>query len=113
MRSFILTAVLGLGTLGLLGALPTEAKAYPPQYYMNTFRAGAYSQTTMMSNPYYSYYARPYGAGVTYATPATIRSYTSPMGFGALYSTRGVAGTYISPLYGMNYYLSTPSYFGY
>jgi hypothetical protein len=113
MRSLILTAVLGLGTLGLLGALPTEAKAYPPQFYMNTFQVGPYSQTLALNNPYYSYYVRPYGAGVTYASPASMRAYTNPTGFGVMYSTRGMATTYISPIYGLNYYLSTPSYMGY
>src|SRR5438067_11418834 len=106
MRSFILTTVLGLGVLGLLGALPTKANAVPPQLYLNTTRVGGYSQTTMASNPYLSYYSRPYGAGVVYGSPAVMRAYTNPMGFGAIYTSRGVAATYYTP-YGLGYYLST------
>jgi hypothetical protein len=113
MRSLILTAVLGLGALGLVGALPTEAKAYPPISYMNTYQVGPYSQTLALTNPYYSYYVRPYGFGTTYASPAAMRAYSNPSGFGVTYSTRGVASTYYSPIYGLNYYLSTPSYMGY
>src|SRR5258706_911901 len=88
MRSFILTGVLSLGALGLLGALPTEAKAFPPQMYMNSFRVGPYAATTMYTNPYLNYYSRPYGAGVTYASPAVMQSYTNPSGFGAMYASR-------------------------
>jgi hypothetical protein len=112
MRTIILTAVFGLGCLGLLGALPTEAKAFPPRMMTNTYSVGPYSSTTTTSNPYFSYYSRPYGAGISYGSPAVMRTYSNPSGFGASYMTPGMI-SYSYSAYGMGYYLSTPGYAGY
>jgi hypothetical protein len=113
MRSIILTAVLALGTLGILGGLPTETKAFPPGF-VNTNTVGPNSMTTRMSSPYFSYYSRPYsGAGMTYASPAMMGMYSNPSGFGAVYATPGVVSYNMSAVYGLGYYYSTPGYAGY
>ena len=112
MRSIILTAVLGLASLGLLTALPTEAKAWPPRY-MNTFSVGPYSRTTMIGNPYFNSYVNPfYGAGITYGSPAMMSSYINPRGFGAMYTSPGLV-SYNYSAYGLGYYVATPGYAGY
>jgi hypothetical protein len=67
MRSWILAAALGLGSLGLIGATPSHAHAswlsealharYGPVYYDDGYYAPAY--------PSYNYYPAPYhGPGV-------------------------------------------------
>ena len=113
MRSLILSTVLGFGAFGLLGALPTEAKAAPPRTaQMQMFSVGPYSTMTAYGNPYLSYYSRPYGAGITYGSPAMWRGYQNPVGFGASYVSPG-AISYNYSAYGLGYYLSTPSYAGY
>jgi len=113
MRKFILTAVLGLAAAGLLGVFASEAKAYPPRAYMNTFRVGAYSTTNYVGSPYYTWGTGGYGAYVNYGYPAVMRGYTNPSGFGAVYGTSGMSTIYASPLYGVNYYMTTPAYMGY
>jgi hypothetical protein len=107
MRSFILTCVVGLTCLGLLGAIPTDARA---QTWVTS-----YPTYTTYSYPGYSYYYYP-GYTTYYATPAYTTYYSAPAytyytpGYTSYYYTPGYATYYSAPVYRGYYGLGYPAW---
>jgi hypothetical protein len=97
MRSFLLSAVLGVASLGFLGALPSSAEAGPLRWW----RDGYYS--TYYYPPTVTYYSAPVdGTTVNYSPTWTTSSYTPSAGATVIYTTP--ATTYYYPTYRTYYY---------
>lgn len=114
MRATILSAVLGLGALGVVGAMPTEAKAGWPPYYTNSYRVGPYASFYAASAPRYNYYANPYwrSAGFNYYSPAFYTRNVTPFGYSMAFQSRGGFGFNFHPFFGLTYSVATPGYMG-
>jgi hypothetical protein len=115
MRSMILSAVLGLGAMGLVGATPSQAKAYwPPAGVPYVYQVGPYGvMGGSLGNPNFRMMS---GAGrynMMYSYPGYYRMYNNPNGFGAVYTSPGSVGQAFSPFYVAYSYYSTPGYAGY
>lgn len=113
MKPIIASAVLGLGALGLLGALPTEAKAYWPPGMTYGYRVGPYAYSgTMIGNPFFRYNVGMAQYNMMYGYPGYYRTYTSPYGARMMYQSPSIMGTAFNPIYGSYNYYMTPGFAG-
>jgi hypothetical protein len=110
MRSFLLSAVLGVSSLGFLGALPSAAEAGPLRWWRDGYYSTYYYpptttyysapvETTATYGPTWtsSYYTPSPSATVTYTTPAT--TYYYPTYYRSYYYPRRVFWSSYSPVY--------------
>jgi hypothetical protein len=102
MRSWILSAALGLGSLGVLAVTPDDAQAGPWRGRSSSYYAGSYYGGYSYAAPYYGY-----SSGYSYAAPMTSYSTTSYYAppTGVVASPSG-ASYYYSP--GTGYYSYQP-----
>jgi hypothetical protein len=103
MRSFLLSAVLGVSSLGFLGALPSSAEAGPLRWW----RDGYYS--TYYYPPTVTYYSAPADGTVTYGPTVTTSAYTPSAN--VTYTTPTT--TYYYPTYYRSYYFPRRVYWSY
>jgi hypothetical protein len=96
MRSVLLSAVLGVASLGFLGVLPSSAEAGPWRWWRDGYYSRYYYPSTV------TYYSAPADGAVTYGPTWTTSAYTpSP---GAMVTYTAPTTTYYYPTYYRTYY---------
>jgi hypothetical protein len=99
MRSFLMSAVLGVASLGFLGAVPSSAEARPWRYWSSSY----YPTYSYYYPPAVTYYSAPADGTVTYSPTWTTSNYT-PSGVTPAYYTTPVTTSYYYPTYRTYYY---------
>jgi hypothetical protein len=114
MRSVILSAVLGLGVLGFVGATPSVAKAQRINpVLMQGYQLNGYGYLNAYSRPAWMYTTSPWMSQYSYYTPAAYRTNFTPYGMSQYWATRGMVGWSYNPWWGLTYNTTTPAVWGY
>lgn len=118
MRNLVLSLVLAVGTLGILGATPSSAKAYwimTPQGPVNVsyFRTPAYGVFNAYGQPFYRPYVTPWGVTAAYTYPAGYQYAYTPVSVSSIYRSPAMVSYSYNAWYGYLLSVSSPSYVGY
>jgi hypothetical protein len=118
MRSLALSLALGAGALGIVGATPSEAKAFwimtgRGPVNVSSYQNGPYGTFFAYNNTIYQPYVNPWGFGSAHYLPASYRYAYSPSSISAMYTSRSMVAYNYNAWYGYMMSVSTPAYYGY